>query len=60
MNEVYKEEAHGVPFISGALGTISRYLSATEDVLKISGIVGSAQMGTLPATAYVLRKVLCF
>lgn len=40
-----------VAFVVGALGTISRILSVSQDTLSIPDFTGSAQLAAVPRTA---------
>lgn len=57
--EIYLAAVQVAPFVFGTLRTISKKLSALQDIKKRPDIIGSANMTALLGTAHVLRKVLC-
>ena len=59
IRRIHQVETKLVPVVLGALGTVSKQLKKSIEILSIPDIIASAQMSTILGTANILRKVLC-
>lgn len=59
IKEIHQVAPQVVPFLVGALGTISRNISASLDVLEIYDTIRRVPVAALLGTAHVLRRVQC-
>ena len=54
----HKVETEIVPFVIGALGSVSKRMKTYIDAIGIPNIIGSAQISTITSIARILRDAL--